>query len=114
MATERILNLVNTTASMQRAKDAITVMPFTAGDEFEYVDDSFGDDGEDDKDEGMKIGGDAETSSWIMHKECSYPHLQSTLFKLIHDTQTAIQASTSARTKRLLSSHPKSLQLHKI
>ncbi|KAL8128092.1 hypothetical protein AgCh_014883 [Apium graveolens] len=36
VASERILNFVHTTASMQRANDAITTMPFTAGDEFDY------------------------------------------------------------------------------
>ncbi|KAL8112553.1 hypothetical protein AgCh_020031 [Apium graveolens] len=111
---ERMLNLVHTTASMQRVKDAITVMPSTAGSDFELAEDLFGDDGEDDEDDSMSIGGDADIPSWMLSKDCSYSHLQSTLFKIIHNTQITIQTSTNASTKRLLKVHLESLQLHKI
>ena len=62
----------------------------------------------------MSIGGDADVLGWMLIKECSYSHLQSTLFKLIHDTQTGIQASSNASTKKLLTTHLEALQLHKI
>ncbi|KAL8148652.1 hypothetical protein AgCh_005859 [Apium graveolens] len=65
VAAERILNLVHTTASMQRANDAITAMPSTAGDDFEYAGEFFGDDGEDDEIEDMSIGGEAAIPSWM-------------------------------------------------
>ncbi|KAL8125989.1 hypothetical protein AgCh_013326 [Apium graveolens] len=88
---EKMLNLVHTITSMLRAKDAITSMPSTAGDDFEYPtggsDDTFGDDGEDDEVDFMDIGG---------------------------ETQTALQATTDANTKSLLQADLESLHLHKI
>ena len=109
-----MLNLVHTTQSLQRAKDAITAMPSTTGSDFELAEDSFGDAGGDDEEDSMSIWGDADIPTWMLTKECSYSHLQSTLFKLIHDTQAAIQASSNASTKKLLTAHLEALQLHKI
>ncbi|XP_074376979.1 uncharacterized protein LOC141718495 [Apium graveolens] len=64
---EKTLKLVHTTASMQRVKDTITAMLSTAGNDFEYAEDSFRVDGEDDDElEGMTIGGDADIPSWML------------------------------------------------
>ncbi|KAL8148041.1 hypothetical protein AgCh_005398 [Apium graveolens] len=66
VAAERILYLVHTTASMQRAKDAITAMPPTTGDDFDYLtvdsEDIFGDE-DDDVGDFIHIGGEAGPSS---------------------------------------------------
>lgn len=118
-----MLNLVHTTTSMQRAKDAITAMPTKADDDVDYPsggsEDFFGD--EDDDDEGLTdIGGEAGPSSnsnipsWVFSKECDEQHFKSTLFQIIQQTQTAHNASTNANTKKLLQAHLNSLQLHKI
>ncbi|KAL8114338.1 hypothetical protein AgCh_021259 [Apium graveolens] len=56
---ERMLNLVHTAQSMLRAKDAITALPFTAGDvdyETGGSADFFGDGSGDSEDEAMDIG----------------------------------------------------------
>ncbi|KAL8117723.1 hypothetical protein AgCh_015556 [Apium graveolens] len=59
---EKLLNLVHTTASMQRAKDVITSMPPTASDDIDYEigdsEDIFGDE-YDDEEEFMDTGGEA-------------------------------------------------------
>ena len=56
---ERMLNLVHTTASMQRAKDAISAMPPTTGDDINYgtcgYEGLFGDEDVDERDS-MDIG----------------------------------------------------------
>ena len=109
-----MLNLVHTTQTLQRANDAITAMPSNIGSDLELDETSLGDDGGNDEEDNMDIGGDADVPTWMLIKECSYSHLQSTLFKLIHDTQAAIQASSNASAKKLLTVHLEALQLHKI
>ena len=61
-----MLNLVHTTQSMLRAKDAITALPSTAGDvdyETGGSADFFGDGSGDSEDEAMDIGGKVGSSS---------------------------------------------------
>ena len=97
---ERILNLVHTTQSMQREKDAITSMPPRADDEVDYGTgesaDFFGDDGDDSK-ELMDIGGEACTSSrsgmpsWAFSKDCDIQHFKTTLIHQIQDTHNVFK-----------------------
>ncbi|KAL8119031.1 hypothetical protein AgCh_016509 [Apium graveolens] len=94
---ERMLNLVHTTKSMMRAKDAITTLPSTAGDVDYKTGGSaglFGDGSGDSEDEAMNIGGEVGSSS--------------------RSDKTALQTTTNASTKKLLQAHLASLQLQQI
>ncbi|KAL8112240.1 hypothetical protein AgCh_019802 [Apium graveolens] len=73
---ERILNLVYTTQSLQRANDAITAIPSITGSDFELAEDSFGDAGGDDEEDTMSIGGDADTSTNASTKRLLTTHLE--------------------------------------
>ena len=89
---ERMLNLVHTTTSIQRAKNAITAMPPIVGDDIDYrtggSEDLFGDEDDDERDS-IDIGGDVGPSSrfsmpsWAFSKECDEQHFKSTLFYII-------------------------------
>ncbi|KAL8101511.1 hypothetical protein AgCh_033423 [Apium graveolens] len=113
MAAEKMLNLVHTTASMQRAN----------GDDVDYgtggSEEFFGDE-DDDEEEPMDIGGEEGPSSrssmpsWAFSKNYDEHHFKSTLFHIIQQTQTALQATTNASTKKLLQAHLNPLQLHQI
>ncbi|KAL8094885.1 hypothetical protein AgCh_036413 [Apium graveolens] len=121
--TERMLNLVHTTQSMMRAKDAITALPSTAGDvdyETGGSTDFFGDGSGDSEDEAMDIRGEVGSSSrsgmpsWVFSKHCDEHYFKTTLIQLINQTNTSLQTTTNASTKKLLQAHLASLQLQQI
>ncbi|KAL8104610.1 hypothetical protein AgCh_028723 [Apium graveolens] len=120
---ERMLNLVHTTQSMMRAKDAITALPSTAGDvnyETGGSADFFDDGSGDSEDEAMDIGGEVGSSSrsgmpsWAFSKHCDEHYFKTTLIQLINQTNTALQTTTNASIKKLLQAHLASLQLQQI
>ena len=113
---QRILNLVDTTQSMQRAKDVITTMPPRADDDVNYGTgesaDFFGDASE----EGiLDIGGEVSPSSrsgmpsWAFSKQCDEHYFKTILIHLISQTHSALQSTTNASTKKLLQTHLASL-----
>ena len=111
VAAEKMLNLVHTTESMQRAKDAITSMPSTTGDDIDYeaggFEEFFGDE-DDDEGESMNIGGEEGPISrsgmpfWAFSKECDVQHFKTTLIHQIQETHNALQSTTNASTRKLL------------
>ena len=105
---ERMLNLVHTSESMLKAKDAINKLPYIADD----VSEEFGDDSEDGEDilgdeEDMNLGGDAGPSSstalpnWVLDKECTLQKFTTSLLTQVRQIQQAIQQTTDAGTKAL-------------
>ncbi|XP_074374600.1 cytochrome P450 CYP72A219-like [Apium graveolens] len=83
---ERILNMVHSTQSLQREKDAITAMPSTTSSDFELAEDSFGDTGGDDEEDNMSIGGDADVPAWMLIKEWNKSFLWLGPKPLVHIT----------------------------
>ena len=115
-----MLNLVHTTQSMQRAKDAITTLPSTAGDidyETGGSEDFFGGEDAESEEGPLDRGGEVVLSSrsgmpsWAFSKKCDEHHFKTTLIQLISQTQSALQTTTNASTKKLLQAHLASLQL---
>ncbi|MDV3191821.1 MAG: hypothetical protein Q8841_02660, partial [Candidatus Phytoplasma australasiaticum] len=99
---ERMLNLVHTTQSMVRAKDAITTLPSTAGDvdyETSGSTDFFGDEGGDSEEEPLDIRGEVGSSSrsgmpsWAFSKHCDEHYFKTTLIQLINQTSSALQTT---------------------
>ncbi|KAL8089554.1 hypothetical protein AgCh_039139 [Apium graveolens] len=118
-----MLNLVHTTQSMLRAKDSITDFPSTAGDvdnETGGSADFFGNGSGDSEDEVMDIEGEVGSSSrsgmpsWAFSKHCNEHYFKTTLIQLINQTNTALQTTINASTKKLLQAHLASLQLQQI
>ena len=121
--TERMLNLVHTIQSMQRANDAITALPSIAGDidyETGGSEDFFGDKDAESEKEPLDIGGEVGPSSrsgmpsWAFSKKCDEHHFKTTLIHLISQTHSALHSSKNASTKKLLQAHLASLQLQQI
>ena len=112
MEVERTLNLVHTTESLQRAKDAMGALPPGAGDDFSYDDDSDGhEDGGEGGDEGPSTSGS--TPSRLFSTISSMGDFNLVILREYQKAANEFETASPDR-KLILSQFMASLQLQKL
>ncbi|XP_074335508.1 uncharacterized protein LOC141672725 [Apium graveolens] len=100
VAAEIIVNLVNTTASMQRAKDAINSLPHAAGDGFELGSSGTFGDASNNEEDLLDIGGDADINRQLRKNSNLNSKVDSleTRLKTLETSITQIQLHQAQQT----------------
>ena len=106
--TERLLNLVHTTESMQRAKEALAHLSQGAGDDFEYAEDT----SSDDQGAGPSTHAAGPLPSWLT-ATASFPAFQDTLVSQFQAADREL-LNASANARGVYQAQVASLQLHKL